>query len=110
MTAAADPGFEHATAPPRHAALRGDVVDPARLGEPADAAGFDVDYLAGSQLQGVARIARRLDAFVEADGGAELLLQGCVVDEVAGGDGLVEHQEAETIEPRPAGGPGPGIR
>src|SRR2546429_2893119 len=45
-------------------------------------------HLAGSQLQGVARVARRLDAFVKADGGAELLLQGCVVDQVAGGERL----------------------
>ena len=53
----------------------GHVVDSDGLTESAHASKFDVDDLAGAQLQRGLRVAPAVNGFVQADAGLELFLQ-----------------------------------
>src|SRR2546425_991153 len=72
---AANSGFQHTPAPHRDAVALGDVVNLNGLGKSADAADLDIDDSAGTALQSECRGPRMHDRFIEANSGAELLLQ-----------------------------------
>src|SRR4029077_4227446 len=104
VTGAADAGLEHAAAPDGQPRIRSDVMDAARLGEATDLPELDIDHLARAQLHGLACITGRLDALIEADRGAQLSLERRMIDEVAAGQGLFQHQQPEAVELRQVGG------
>src|SRR5690606_25240522 len=64
---ATDAKLVHAAAPHRNPPGVAIVVDPPGLQKPAQAADFDVDDAPATQLQRLARVLRRVDAFVQAD-------------------------------------------
>ncbi len=72
---AADAGFEHPAAPDGNAMALAEVVDAPRHGVAADAAQFDIDDLAGAQLDGRACVLLRVNALVQADWGVQFFLQ-----------------------------------
>jgi hypothetical protein len=67
-------------------------------------AGLDVDHAARPQLQSLPGLAGRFDALIQADGRAQLALQGGVVDQVAGSQRLLQHQQPELVELGKVGG------
>src|SRR5688572_6271818 len=66
--------FQHAPAPDRDARLTTQLMDFDCLARTANAPGLDVDHAASLHFERVARMARREDRFVQADGRVELLL------------------------------------
>ena len=73
-------------------------MDGNRIRESADTADLDVHDSTRSEFQrsfGVARTANRL---VQANRGLELLLKTCMEVEVITPQGLLDHQQLETVE------------
>ena len=75
VVGAADAALEHAAVPHRNAVRRAQIVQLDRLAVAADAAGLDVDDLAGPGVDRVARDAHGVDRLVEADRRRDPLLQ-----------------------------------
>jgi hypothetical protein len=96
--AAADAGLEHPAAPHRHAAGRRDRRDLARLEVAADAAGLDVDDLAGTERDRVRGRPRRRHRLVEADRCRDPLRQLGMAAQVVLGERLLDQQQVERVE------------
>src|SRR5229473_4625002 len=75
VVSASDAGFEHPSAPNRHAALLAEVVNSPRHRVSTDSSELDVDDAARAQFQRFARLFFRVDALVEADRSLQQLLQ-----------------------------------
>ena len=89
--------------PPDQTGMPRDVgvaEDPERLEEPADAPLLQVEDPAAAEGDRRARIGEVVDRFVEAERRRELLLEERVLVEVAVGERLLDHREAEGVEPR----------
>ena len=72
-------GLKHAAAPHRHTLGTAQVMDGERLAQAAHPTSFNIDHPAGLHFQRLAGVARRKDAFVQADRGDELRLQEMVI-------------------------------
>jgi hypothetical protein len=68
------------------------------VGEPADPADLQIDPAPGVDLDGLARLVERHDAFVEAQGRLQLALQTGVIDQVIVGKRLLDHDETAVVQ------------
>jgi hypothetical protein len=68
------------------------------LAQAADAPRLDVDNAAGLHLDGVAGVARRDHAFVQADRGAKLRLELAVVPDIVLEERLFDQQQVQIIQ------------
>ncbi len=64
----------------------------------ADAAGLDVDDLAGIKLDGPARMVDRVDALIKTERRLEQRLQPGVIDDVVHAERLFEQQKPVVVE------------
>ena len=72
--------------------------DSQRLEQAADPALLDVDDAAGIERERRAGIVEIVDRLIEAKRRDQLTLQGRVLDDVAVGEGLLDHRQLEGIE------------
>src|SRR5262252_2634957 len=94
----ADPRLEHAAVPHRHVPRRAQIVQPHRLGEPADAPGLDVDDPAGTGGDRLASDADGLDRFVETDRCPQPPLQRRVIRHIVVVERLLDHHQIVRVE------------
>src|SRR5207253_2283903 len=95
---AADAGFQHPPAPNGNAVLLAKIVDAPHHRVAADATELDVDDLAGSELDGGARLLFRVDALVQADRRVQLFLQLDVAVEIVPAERLLDHHQVEALQ------------
>src|SRR5438876_6063750 len=94
---ATDARLEHAAAPYRNSVVATDIVNSARFLVASDPPEFDVDDPAGADLDGFARVVRRVDRLIEADRRLDLLLKFGMIDHVFVMQRLLEHHHALAI-------------
>ena len=85
---APDAAFEHASAPDRCVALAAGLLKQTCVGVTTDAAEFDVDDAARSQIEGSHSVAHVVDTLIETDGHSDLGLQFGVRVDAGSGPGL----------------------
>jgi hypothetical protein len=56
---------------------------------PSDSSGLDIDDPTATKFEGVARIIRAVDAFIQAYRSSQLLLKASVIDDVVRSQGLL---------------------
>src|SRR5580704_4434630 len=95
---ASDARFEHAAAPDRNLLGVADVVNLLGFAESSYTSNFDIDEAACAGLDRNGRSAGADDRLIEANGGAQLLLQPGVIENVVIPERLLDHQQIELIE------------
>src|ERR1035441_9158721 len=95
---ASDASLQHSATPDGNIVGLAKVVDLQRFGESAHAADLDVDDAAGAGFNREGGAAHADDRFVEADRGAQFLLQARVVVDVVVPQRLLNHQQVELVE------------
>ena len=90
--------LQHPAAPNGHPVRLAQIVDGESLAQSAQPPGLDVDDAAGVHFDGVARVPRRDDALVEAEGGLEFGLKFAVIPNVVFVEGLFDEKQVEGIE------------
>src|SRR2546426_4114694 len=96
---ASDPGLQHSTTPNRNSALTASIVHGARFPVATDAAEFDIDDLASTDLYCFPCIVSGMDRFIKADWSLDLLLKLGMVDDVFVMERLLEHHHVVSIHP-----------
>ena len=75
------------------------IVHRSRFAVSADAAQLDIDNAARADLDGLARIVRRMNGLIEADRSSDLALKLGMVDHIFVVQRLLEHHHLEFIHP-----------
>src|SRR5207302_11080203 len=98
IVAAADAGFQHATAPHWNAVFPGHVVHGNGLTEAAHAPDLDIDDAAGGQLDCSLSVAGVVNGLIQADAGLDLLLKLRVKVKIIMPERLLNHEQIEAVE------------
>ncbi len=94
-----DVRLQHPAAPHRYSRVAAQVVCAHALGKTTHAPALDIDHSTASEIQRLASVFRRVNAFIEAERSGQLTSQDRVVHNVVVRQRLLDHREAVLIQP-----------